>query len=289
LSGCTTYSIIKMESNFVAAAQAQSQPDIIATDDYRRLNKTNLAVAVKAPDQCTSYTTDQRTGQAAAGETILKTDCGLEMGEIERALARTGYRVISWTAFNQQIETGKNIIKAAQELGADVVFQINSLENSIKSLGQDARWERAYYRSDWMGNTVAPMDLGSTTRNDFATRFLVPLESQYNTRTYNVTIDAVAISVMNGQSIWYYRWAKASDLGQQENRFVAYVQCDNALPYEYCSRYTPPRTQQADTNRAAGDTIGVSQGERPEDIAKAMYAELYNEVVSNLVSSFAQR
>lgn len=288
LSGCTSYSFLKMQSDFIAASHGQNAPDIITTDTYNRMTKQGLSVAVKAPDQCTSYTADQRTGQARSGETILKTDCGLEMGEIERALARAGYKVISWKAFNQQTETEKNLTKAAADLGASIIFQINSLENSIKSLGQNARWERSYYQSNPLGATIAPTALDNGTRGVLASRFIEPLENKFDTRTFNVTIDAAAIDVRSGQTIWYYRWGKATDLSAQAKRIEVFAQCDNDLPFTHCFHYSPPMQNQNTFNIASGDTIGVSTAERPEDIAKAEYAKLYREVVSNLVESFTK-
>ena len=39
---------------------------------------------------------------------------------------------------------------------------------------------------------------------------------------------------------------------------------------------------------AAGETVAVSVSERPEDIERAIYADLFKQVVSDFVSSFAK-
>ena len=290
MTGCsapTTYTQMKLQSNYISLSQNQNNPEIITTNSYQLLNKKNVVVAIKAPDQCTSYTTDQRTGDAQSSETILKTDCGFEMGEIERSLARIGYQVISWKAFNQKIETEKNLTKAAQDLGAEIIFQINSLENSVKNLGQDARWERSYYTSDYLGSSVAPLNMIEYERAALATKYLLPLESKRQDISYNVTIDAAAIQVANGQTIWYYRWAKASTPAVKDNNIAVYLHCIvGASPSVGCYSFTPTAEYKVGTF-ATGDTIGVSSTEKPADIAKAEYAKLYREVVTNLVDAFS--
>ncbi len=287
ISACTSISYYQIKSSFVASSQDQKMPEIIATQAYKSMQKSNITVAVKAPDQCTSYTADQRTGASKSTETILKTDCGLEMGEIERALAKSGYNVISWKAFNQQIESEKNIMSAAKNLSAQIIFQINSLENSNKNLGQDARWERNFYHSTPAGNITSPFLLNSDQRLFLSNRFLAPIEKQQSTFTYAVTLDAAAIEVSTGQTIWYYRWTKASEPDIKTKNIAINLYCDDAYGINLCHGYQLPDTKQLQTAIASGEAIGISSSEQPENRAKAEYLNLYREVVSNLVNSFA--
>lgn len=286
-TACTPINYMQLKSDYIAAPQTQKMPEIIATATYKGMSKSAVTVAVKAPDQCTSYTADQRTGTAQASETILKTDCGLEMGEIERALAKVGYNVISWKAFNQKIGPEKNLTQAAQELGAQIIFQINSLENSTKSLGQDARWERSYFKTSPRGDVLSPLQLTADQRGLLASSFLVPREITQNRYTYAVTMDAAAIQVSNGQTIWYYRWTKASAPDLQVQNIAVNLYCDMSLPLNFCRAYTPQKLQaNQNASLASGDTVGISDSEKPENIAKAQYLSLYREVVNNLVDSF---
>ena len=286
MSACTSISYYQIKSSFVASPQDQKMPEIIATQTCKSMQKNNVTVAVKAPDQCISYTADQRTGTAQASETILKTDCGLEMGEIERALAKTGYNVISWKAFNQQIESEKNIMSAAKNLGAQIIFQINSLENSTKNLGQDARWERNFYNSTYAGDIQSPLLLNPDQRLLLSNRFLAPIEKQQSTYAYAVTLDAAAIEVATGQTIWYYRWTKASEPDIKTKEIAVNLYCDDSYGLYGCQAYEP-NNKQLRTAIASGEAIGISSSEKPENIAKAEYLNLYREVVNNLVSSFS--
>src|SRR5262245_61940076 len=97
LTGCSSTSYFLVSSQYVSNTQAQQAPEVIASDTYRaNATSTNTVVAVRAPDSCSNNTADQVTGGAASKGTIMLTNCGVEMAEVERALARTGYRVISW-------------------------------------------------------------------------------------------------------------------------------------------------------------------------------------------------
>ena len=49
--------------------------------------------------------------------------------------------------------------EAAKELGAQVLFQINSLEKVEFSLGKDARWERRYFEASKCGQPEGPVAL----------------------------------------------------------------------------------------------------------------------------------
>jgi hypothetical protein len=48
----------------------------------------------------------------------------------------------------QDAQHASSPIEIASALGAEVLFQINSLEEGKKTLGKDARWERSYFYSD---------------------------------------------------------------------------------------------------------------------------------------------
>ncbi|WCT73815.1 hypothetical protein PQ455_00870 [Sphingomonas naphthae] len=292
LAGCSSgpsYEYYKVSSRFVSSAQNQSAPEIITTPGYGQYAGRALTVAVRAPDRCSNNTANQASGGAAASGAILQTNCGVEMAEIERGLTRAGYNVISWNILEREMARNSSANEVASTLGAQVLFQINSLENSRKTLGQDARWERTYARSDPRGMTGAPLPLTEETRNMIGRTYLAPIEAKANTRAYAVTLDAVAVWVATGQSLWYYRWTRAKEPNGTAVGYNLPLQCIAGYGFSQCSQFRPVGAQaQASTVVAAGESVAISASERPEDVEKAIYAELYKEVVQNFVDSFAK-
>lgn len=293
LYGCASgpsYEYFKVSSRFVSSAQGQQAPEIIATPSYNQLAGRAVTVAVRAPDSCINNTANQATGGAAAGGTILQTNCGVEMGEIERALTRAGYNVISWNILQREMARNLSANEVANTLGAQVLFQVNSLEKSQKTLGQDARWERTYFRTDSAGNSIAPLPLTEAQRTRIGTTYLAPIESKMNMRSYAVTLDAAAVWVTTGQSLWYYRWTRAADPRGVAAGYDLRLSCDIAYGFlGYCTAFQPTRPQApGGTVTAAGESVAISASERPEDLERAAYAELSKEVISDFVDSFAK-
>ncbi|WP_374433633.1 hypothetical protein [Inhella sp.] len=291
LSGCTSVSHYVVASQFVASSQGQQPPEVIETEAYRVDGARTTTVAVRAPDSCANATADQASGGAQSQGAILATTCGVEMGDIERAFARANYKVISWKVLAREMAGNKSATEVAQALGAEVLFQINSLEKSQKTLGKDARWERRYYRSDANGARLGDQPLPDDQRDLIARTYLTRLEGQYNPRTYAVTLDASAVWVKSGQSIWYYRWTKAAEPPESGSSYSLHLNCkDNVLA-------TCIATRQAEQERArsgggssqarSGEVVGVSVSEKAEDRERAVQAELLKEVIDNFVQRFS--
>lgn len=291
LAACDTgpyYAYYKVTSRYMANPQGQQLPEIIPTPAYQQLAASARTVAVRAPDQCSNRTTDQATGDAASAGAILRTNCGVEMGEIERALTRAGYTVISWNILDREMARNNSPVDAASALGAQVLFQVNSLENSRKTLGQDALWERSYFTSDAAGATGQPLPLTPDNRNLVARNYLAPIEAQSAPRAFAVTLDAVAIWVQSGQSIWYYRWTHARPPDEVSLGYSVLLACLDGVLSQCDAKQLRRPVAQVPGRAAAGETVAVSVSERPEDIERAIYADLFKEVVSDFVSSFAK-
>jgi hypothetical protein len=290
LSGCSSTSYFLVSSQFVASTQSQQPAEIIATDAYRGDGSKTKTVALRAPDSCANATAAQATGDAASRGTILMTHCGVEMAEIEKALARNNYRVISWNVLAREMRGTKSANEVAESLGADVLFQINSLEKSQKTLGKDARWERKYFRSNHTAQEVAPLPLADDDRALIRQRYLNDVDAKYNdkSRTYAVTLDATAVWVKSGQSIWYYRWTRGAESDPTGTRYSVLLACeDGHLPL--CHRTFPTQNAVArSTLMTAGESTAVSISEKAEDREKALYAELLREVIDNFVGSYAE-
>lgn len=293
LYGCSSgpsYEYYKVSSRFVASAQGQQAPEVIATPSYNQLAGRAVTVAVRAPDSCINNTANQATGGAAAGGTILQTNCGVEMGEIERALTRAGYNVISWNILQREMARNLSANEVANTLGAQVLFQVNSLEKSQKTLGQDARWERTYFRTDQTFTAAQPLPLTEEQRNYISRTYLAPIEAKMNMRSYAVTLDAAAVWVATGQSLWYYRWTRAADPKGVAAGYDLGLQCYYGYGFQSCQQRVMSTAQQGPGGSvtAAGESVAVSASERPEDLERAAYAELSKEVINDFVDSFAK-
>lgn len=292
LYGCSSgpsYEYYKISSRFVSSAQDQQAPEVIATPSYNQLAGKAATVAVRAPDSCVNNTANQATGGAAASGTILQTNCGVEMGEIERALTRAGYNVISWNVLQREMSRDASATQVASSLGAQVLFQVNSLEKSQKTLGADARWERTYFRTDASGNMAQPLPLTEEQRTYIGRTYLAPIEANVNTRSYAVTLDATAVWVATGQSLWYYRWTRAAEPSGVARGYDLRLACYYGYGFNSCQAFKPTLPQApGGTVTAAGESVAVSASERPEDLERAAYAELSKEVINDFVDNFAK-
>ncbi len=283
-----TYNYYKVSSRFVSSAQAQSAPEIIATPAYSQLTPQTTTVAIRAPDRCSNATASEVTGEAATSGTIIQTDCGVEMAEIERALTRAGYNVVSWNVVAREMKLNNSATDVANTLGAQVLFQINSLENSRKTLGEDARWERTYFSSDSTGAIERPLPLPEESRTLIDQQYLAPIEAKQNLRAYAVTLDANAVWVPTGQSIWYYRWTLGKNPGDVFNGYSVVLSCVEGYDFSQCTSLEPAKKPGPKGSvLAAGESVAVSASERPEDLQRAIYADLFKQVVTNFVHSFA--
>lgn len=312
LAGCSTKYL--MTSQFVVSSQAEAQPELVVTPKYKEVKGRVVTVAVKAPDNCSNRTADDATGAAHSRESVLKTTCGIEMAEIERALARKGFKVISWKAMEMAMKSNESISAAAGALGAEVIFQINSLEKSTRNMGKDARWERSFYVSDDFARKVKEQPLTDGVRNYLRKSYLEAAEQGVPLSRQAVTLDATATLVQTGESIWYYRWSHAEAVKDDAGRQVL-LRCKNSAlsdvdklakfsaqtgekaywgypdPRIACQRVVPKAQAGApeQLTMSSVESDAVSVAERPEDREKAVYSELLEGVIRSLVDSFGAR
>lgn len=291
ISGCGNNRYL-LTSQFVVTTQEEASPELVNnSSSYRNDAPKIKTVAVKAPDTCSNRTADQRSGAAVSQETILKTDCGVEMAEIERALSRASYRVISWKELRLMMEGKKDekdakplsAVEVASLLGAEVLFQINSLEKSKRTLGKDARWERTYFESNKYGDKLSERSFDDDTRAFLKRSFLEGFESKADLNRLAVTLDATAVLVKNGESMWFYRWTHTDPTAFNYSKTVL-VECDNP---RLCWATQPLDKNGRKDTFSSGESEAVSVLEKPEDIEKAMYSELLSSVVNNMVSNFS--
>src|SRR5712691_5103434 len=214
-TGCDEYILIR--SRLIDSMRVTAAPEITSGSQYFERVTNVRQVALRAPDSCQQETDAQATGSARNTTAIVRTDCGVWMGEIERALLRAGYSVVSWRTLNEAIaadHVSPDI--AAQKLGAHVLFQINSLEKVRLTPGQDARWERHFFVSDDQGHQKQAAVV-EERRAAGLRRIANQAEARFgHDERLGAMLNVNAILAGTGQTVWFYRWMKAEPLEQDE-------------------------------------------------------------------------
>ncbi|MGD9851643.1 MAG: hypothetical protein AB7T38_10265 [Nitrospirales bacterium] len=270
-------------SDFVVADNQEAPPEIVESPSYlASISQINF-LTVKAPEGCANETATQSSGKAAGQSLLLKTTCGIEMSELERALTKAGFQVISWNVLQNKVVNEKLTPHAAsKELGAEVLFQINSLERSIIQAGQNARWERHFYESNPEGEQLKSVALPPREGNQLLDHIKQKETSLLNQDRLSVTINASVSSVKSGETIWFYEWTHAEGRGADEAMKVLAV-CDDGK----CRAASRPNEEKPDEEPLiSGSTEAVSKQRRVKDLQNATYHKLLRELVTNLAHSF---
>ncbi len=262
------------------------EPDVTSTESYDDLRLELTAVAVDAPDRCANWSSAQATGEAATVGEVMSASCGVEMAELERALARSRYKVISWNAVRSLAnrKEGMTALEAARSLGADILLHVNSLEKALALPGRDERFEKTFYESDRRGTKGAVAALPAR-RAQALERGLGKRDASSARGFVAVSIDATAVLVKSGESIWFYRWTHSST-PKLDQSATQLFQC-NRTNLDLCF----PRMVMAPMGKI-GDAIGPQIGSSRESVTgpeaanaiDAVYHQLVQEVVEALVS-----
>jgi hypothetical protein len=290
LAGCSTTDFYQVKSQFRVNDAGEAPASVTRARGFDSAFDSIEVIAVKAPDRCISETETQSTGRATSGSTVMKTECGVEMAQIERELAKAGYSVISWKILENQMTASKTHLEAAKSLDADALFQINSLERTTSAKGQDARWDRRYYKSDAKGVLGAPASVKEGTANqlnyiaDLKEKAILPPSD-----ALSATINANVTLVANARNIWFYDWnhqeAIAKD-GVIEN--YSLVRCSDESDYYRCLPYKAKKEQSNDDGLVQGSSQGFSRNVNLEDKKRFKQDQLMKEVISDMVKNFSR-
>ena len=104
MSGCAKYYMV--ESSYVVS-DLKEQPSQVTRSSRAPDLSMLRTVAVKAPDLCINESQSQKTGESKGNAQVMKVQCGVEMAQIESALARAGFAVISWKMKTRNIREEK--------------------------------------------------------------------------------------------------------------------------------------------------------------------------------------
>ncbi len=282
LTACgTPYYLVT--SDFMTSDNREAPPEIVQSQTYLSVIPNIKSLAVKAPEGCANETAAESSGEAAGQDVLLKTTCGIEMAELERALTKAGFQVISWNVLqNKVLKEEITPQKASKELGAEVLFQINSLERSLVQAGQDARWERRFYESNDQGVQLDPTSLPVIEGEQLIRQIKKKESSLSRQERLSVTINASASLVETAETMWFYEWTHAEAQRQDTATNVLAICKDGK-----CRETSVKNKEQSDDHRlVSGSSEAISKQKNAKDQQNALYHTLLRDVVTNLATSF---
>lgn len=284
LVGCGSSKYYLLTSDISVNSHKNKLPEIVETTIYNSAQFAVKTVAVRAPDSCSNRSSDESSGNASSKGKVLQTSCGIEMAEIEKALTKIGYRVISWKEFARETY-GQNRSAAdiAGKLGAEVIFQINSLEKSRKSYaGADITWDRNYFDSNEYGAQLSARHFDENQRQYLRTDFLSIAEKDLlNLGRRTATLDATAIQVKTGESVWYYNWSNVETMNTKVQAQVL-IRCKDIL--SKCSRQVSESQ-----DRPVTESGTVSVVAEAEDKDSQIYVDLLSAAIDSMVKYFSKK
>lgn len=271
-----------VESRLVQSDFRPDQPDVTDTPDYRVTHHLIKLVALQPPDGCADR---GMAGSVAAAELelgVLRTRCGVEMAQLERALARTGYRVVSWGALHHLSASEEIPVReAARQLGVDALFQVNALERIELRPHRDARWERRFYRATETGERTEPAHVERARRSEFEALVEPRERQQIGGTRIGAAINVSVVSVPTGATIWFYEWTRVEDV-ERKPVLTVLADCDDDRCRELAS-----------TAKAEGDGLAdrssssVAPPRDPVGESQAIFQTLVRELVTDLAERFA--
>jgi hypothetical protein len=318
LNGCAsrTSRFILVQSRVASTTRNDNFAEVTKTPRYSNIVSQIHSVALSAPSSCANQSASSATGSASNTGDVVKTRCGVEMAEIERALVRQGFTVYSWNMVNNAIiaNSHESATAVAKRLGAQVLFQVNSLERVIMIPGRDAQIDHNFQNSNASGESLGPLKLDeqkiSKINAIIGTDELKRLPSA--TRL-GAMLDINAVDSATGQTIWFYRWSKHED--SSKKILAKYLlQCwDYWAPWcmiEEGQISEPKNESQSRVRRLFEDTIGrkgstevatfstdshpaseqeatFSTNPRPASEQDVIYFELLRDVTADFVKRFS--
>lgn len=206
------------------------------------------------------------------------------MAELERALARSGYHVVSWAAVQYMgSKTDRSMLESARELGVDVLLQVNALERVEIRPGRDARFERRFFHATREGQRVDPAYVEPTRARDFESLVKRRESSLANGKRVGATINVSAVLVETGATIWFYEWTQV-DADRAAPSIEILVDCDDSN-----CREVPKLRPVSAQGPVEGSISGISTAGDPADEFQAVFHDLVRSLVTDLAERFAGR
>lgn len=281
---------VMVEYEAAAVVASAPEPEIGKAAGYERVLPSVRTIGLQFPEGgCKTESAARATGQAKDSDTIMITDCGVWLAELERALSEHNYRVISWGAIKQEQQNNRlSTYEAAQRLGAEVVFVVNSMEaNDMKRSASDG-WKATYFHSDAAGTRGTRAVLPAMVREplrEVARRHVTRI-LQDPIVGWAGTLDVTAVLASTGESIWFFRHSITRPRERENGMRFLFRRKPSS------ETYVPVRPRQivadvTEDDRASEDSAFVSTPAAPLDRFKAEKHELARSVARECVSRFA--
>lgn len=264
-------------------------PEVQETASYAANGPAVHTIALKFPDDCLTEGAARATGTATTSREIMGTRCGVWLAELERALTEQHYKVISWSALRQQQETHNiSTYDAARELGADVVFGVNSMETHPILRGSQSTAITRYFTSDARGNRlakVAPEERDRPGLKRFAAEHAGALGVN-DVVGFAATLDVTAVLASSGESIWFFRHAVSQPRDVATGmRFLF----ERDRPADDLTPVRPeglPEAPRPEVDRSTEDVDRTTRSAAPEDLYQAELHKLARDVANECVIRF---
>lgn len=185
--------------------KTDTEPKVEVSDTatYRAEHARYTAAALRLPDACVELD--------ATGAPALKAECKPWLAELERAFAAASFRMAAWDSlWRLEREKGLSTYNAAKELGAEIVFVLNTLESESVTAGNSKLPKHEYFASDERGGRGEPLSLDEGTRSAFLKYTLDAASKSIEPSSVialTAVLDSTAIVTQTGESIWFYRRA----------------------------------------------------------------------------------
>lgn len=285
LVGCGTRTpYFLVDSRLVESARDGDRPDVTETARFRSLRNRIRKLGVRPPDVCADQGISAGSGASQLQLGVLRTRCGVEMAELERALTRAGFEVVSWSALRQRVDAGEQpLLDAARDLDIDLLLQVNALERIDIRPGRDARWERTYYRATREGEPRDPAAVPRKRAAEFDRLIAEREASQQSGARVGATINVSGVWVESASAIWFYEWTRV-DAVSSARQVRLLLDCEDGGCREV--REAAPRD---DDGPVTGSIAGVSQAGDPADQSQSIFSALVREIVTDLAQRLAGR
>lgn len=220
LTGCPWHRHwLYIESENTLNSNLLIRPQIIESKSFKDISAKVNTVAVKAPDSCYGQSSKSSNKNIKYQKDVVRSNCGVEIGIIEKKLIEKDYNVVSWEMLESMAKSNnKSYLECAKELNVDVLFSVNLLEK-IGASDSDDPIKRSYFKSDVNGIKGAPWALGEDHKKIIRS-ILYDFETDLYWASFGASIDITAIDVKTGKSIWFYK-ASFYDMENQETKITS--------------------------------------------------------------------
>tara|TARA_Y100001934_G_C12335189_1_gene767212 strand:+ start:1245 stop:2171 length:927 start_codon:yes stop_codon:yes gene_type:complete len=288
MSGCAKYYMV--ESSYVVS-DLKEQPSQVTRSSRAPDLSMLRTVAVKAPDLCINESQSQKTGESKGNAQVMKVQCGVEMAQIESALARAGFAVISWKILDNAMTVADakttTHLDAAKSLGADVLMQINSMERAQSNAGSNARWDRRYKKANASGDIKGNAAVSVNISNQLNALVSGLERNNRPPARLSANVNANAVDVSSGQAFWFYDWNNVEAAEQKERNVSILARCKGELCFPASQRQSRLQQLMKKEELVSGNSQAITNTARAEDQVRARHEALIEEVINDMVKNFA--